>query len=240
MCCSLSDVRPSIDNPRTRLYLRALGEASLTQDRAAAATLQLAAARAAAERSAARWEAAEGANAALTLALSRRGETAAGHAAERLSLQAQRVGTLQQQLGSALECLAGARSAADAAKSAAAAQRARGDALEALLEASRAEAGALRAQAAAAAMEAAGTAGAAAGAGPEEAVKARDLEVMRYFDRRLAAMLGAGGEAGGAKALTREVRRPWAHDVGRGGGRGALLAPGLAHSASAAAPVSGP
>lgn len=200
---------PMYRSPTCRLYCKAHGEASLARDRACTRSLQLAAARTAAEQRAAQWEAAESAKAALLRVLARRGEQAAGHAVERLALQAQRVESLQQQLEDVSEQLVASQFAASAGQAAAAVQRARGDALQAVLEVSRSEVEGLRAQAAAVAMEFGGTAMADADAGAEEAVKARDLEIMRYFDRRLAPMVSAAEERDALKALTREVWFVW-------------------------------
>jgi hypothetical protein len=192
--------------PPTRLYLQALSEAAIAQDRTAALSTQLIAARAAAEQRAAQWEAAEGAKAALLRAAGRRGEAAAARAVERLGLQARRVEALQGQLQEALGELASARAGAAAGTAAAAAQRARADAIEAQLEAACAEAEAARAEAGAAAMQLGGGCGGGGEGGVHEVVKARDLEVLRYFDRRLARLVGASDETERIKALTREVR----------------------------------
>jgi hypothetical protein len=54
-------------------------------------------------------------------------------------------------------------------------------------------------------MELGGTAAASAGAGAEEAVKARDLEIMRWFDQRLVTVLAGDDDAERAMELTREV-----------------------------------
>jgi hypothetical protein len=215
--------RSWIPQPR-RLYLQALADASLARDRAAALSTQLIAARAAAESRAAQWEAAEGAKAALLRAAARRGEAAAARTVERAALQARRVDALQGQLEAACGELAAAQVSAAAGTAAAAAQRARADALEALLEASRSEADAARAEAAAAAMQMGGGPEGAEG-GVDAVVKARDLEVLRYFDRRLAGLAGQGPDGERVKALTREVGAAggWEEGgarVGRGGAEG--------------------